>query len=392
MLCYVRLSILIMIVKWEFVFLQRDGCLAISFKQLGLKWYTSVPESTRNSTILQRKQVLGLLTVGFTFRPQLHIKTSTSLVLFLSPWRDFEENGTHSSSWQKERQIVQVQKSHEPRSRPILPHVARPDNIRIINSSATQLDSDSAVPRPLTKAEIRQIIAEYVQALFDEVEIHGAEGAGYPIDQCTQGRSRARDDEKGGNFFWKSGALYSSIGAVVDVIGGERVRVRLSPWQIRGWGWRISFCGFCTFLLGNAGLFAFDWGEDCCWYGVWGFGDTDILVAFEKHLMSDPDLVLMVFDAGALWSGIGIHSMCRFQVGRMRGYPFSEEFEGNVGLRSVRVLELGVCGGDKLWVDLGLERLLPRENYKVNRAWSTGRTDTGQTSKEDDIKNHGRIN
>lgn len=89
-------------------------------------------------------------------------------------------------------------------------------------------------PKAMTKADIDNAIAEFVQgaknameAGFDGVEIHGANG--YLIDQFLRSNSNVRTDEYGGSQENRVRFLLEVTQAVVDAIGKEKTGVRLSP-------------------------------------------------------------------------------------------------------------------------------------------------------------------
>lgn len=91
------------------------------------------------------------------------------------------------------------------------------------------------VPRALDVDGIHQIIADYRQAAlnalaagFDGVEIHGANG--YLIDQFLRTTSNQRTDEYGGSQENRLRFLKEVVSAVADVVGADRVGIRLAPY------------------------------------------------------------------------------------------------------------------------------------------------------------------
>jgi len=93
---------------------------------------------------------------------------------------------------------------------------------------------DYVEPRPLDSTELPSIVQDYVHATrcaiaagFDGVEIHAANG--YLLDQFLRDGSNQRTDAYGGSFENRARFLLEVTQAVVDVIGHERVGVRLSP-------------------------------------------------------------------------------------------------------------------------------------------------------------------
>jgi N-ethylmaleimide reductase len=90
------------------------------------------------------------------------------------------------------------------------------------------------VPRALETAEIPGIVAEFRQgaqlamdAGFDGVEIHGANG--YLLDQFLNSNSNIRTDEYGGSIANRARFHLAVTDAVVTVWGRDRVGIRLSP-------------------------------------------------------------------------------------------------------------------------------------------------------------------
>jgi N-ethylmaleimide reductase len=89
-------------------------------------------------------------------------------------------------------------------------------------------------PRALTEAEIPGIIADYrhaaecaLQAGFDGVEIHGANG--YLIDQFLRDKTNLRTDRYGGSLENRARFLLEVTETVTAVWGGNRVGLRISP-------------------------------------------------------------------------------------------------------------------------------------------------------------------
>jgi len=114
--------------------------------------------------------------------------------------------------------------------------VARKEGFAIVAPSAIPIEEGTAVPQAMTIEEIKQTVQDFVdasenamQAGFDGVEIHGANG--YLLDQFIQDISNKRDDDYGGSVENRSRLLNDVIEAVVNAIGPERVGLRLSPWS-----------------------------------------------------------------------------------------------------------------------------------------------------------------
>jgi N-ethylmaleimide reductase len=89
-------------------------------------------------------------------------------------------------------------------------------------------------PRALATGEIPAIVASYrkaalraMEAGFDGVEVHGANG--YLIEQFLRDSINDRTDEYGGAIENRVRLLVEVMHAVVDAIGGGRTALRLSP-------------------------------------------------------------------------------------------------------------------------------------------------------------------
>jgi N-ethylmaleimide reductase len=92
-------------------------------------------------------------------------------------------------------------------------------------------------PRALETAEIAGVIDSFrqaarnaLQAGFDGVEIHGANG--YLIEQFLQSHTNLRTDQYGGSIANRARFLMEITQAVIEVWGADRVGVRLSPYGI----------------------------------------------------------------------------------------------------------------------------------------------------------------
>ncbi len=93
---------------------------------------------------------------------------------------------------------------------------------------------DTSTPRALETGEIPGILDDYrkaaqaaIEAGFDGVEIHGANG--YLVDQFLRSSSNARTDEYGGSIDNRVRFLGEVVAAVAGAIGGGRTGIRISP-------------------------------------------------------------------------------------------------------------------------------------------------------------------
>ncbi|KAI1075774.1 12-oxophytodienoate reductase 1 [Whalleya microplaca] len=93
----------------------------------------------------------------------------------------------------------------------------------------------SIPPKPMTVDEIQTVVQDFakaaknaVEAGFDGVEIHGANG--YLLDQFLHDNINNRTDEYGGSIENRSKFHLEVVKAVSDAIGSDKVGLRLSPW------------------------------------------------------------------------------------------------------------------------------------------------------------------
>ena len=89
-------------------------------------------------------------------------------------------------------------------------------------------------PRELTSAEVKQTIDDFataaknaIQAGFDGVELHGANG--YIVHQFLGTNTNLRTDEYGGTDPNRARFLFEVVDAISDAIGSEKLGVKLSP-------------------------------------------------------------------------------------------------------------------------------------------------------------------
>ncbi|KAI9253864.1 hypothetical protein BDA99DRAFT_486118 [Phascolomyces articulosus] len=101
-----------------------------------------------------------------------------------------------------------------------------------------ELGNDFEIPHALTKQEINDIVNDFVQAAknaiaagFDGVEIHGANGKSYLLDQFLNSSSNIRTDVYGGSIENRARFTLQVVKAVTGAIGVERTAIRFSPWS-----------------------------------------------------------------------------------------------------------------------------------------------------------------
>jgi NADPH2 dehydrogenase len=122
-----------------------------------------------------------------------------------------------------------------------LGRAADPENLKkefgkkVVSASDIPFEG-GATPTPLTEEEIWEFVGYYKQAAlnaieagFDGVEVHGANG--YLIDQFLQDVSNNRTDAWGGSVEKRARFGLEVTKAVVGAIGAERTGIRLSPYS-----------------------------------------------------------------------------------------------------------------------------------------------------------------
>src|SRR5699024_8130129 len=94
-------------------------------------------------------------------------------------------------------------------------------------------------PKALTAREIKGVIADFVQAAknaieagFDGVEVHGANG--YLIEQFFNPHVNNRTDDYGGSVKNRTNFVVEVAKKIAAEIGSERTGIRLSPFSNLG--------------------------------------------------------------------------------------------------------------------------------------------------------------
>lgn len=115
------------------------------------------------------------------------------------------------------------------------PNVAKAEGFQVKAPSPIGIE-ESFIPGEMTEADIKSFIADYAQAArnaieagFDGVELHGANG--YLVDQFIQDVSNKRTDKYGGSIENRSRFAVEVVDALVSAVGADKVGLRLSPWS-----------------------------------------------------------------------------------------------------------------------------------------------------------------
>jgi len=229
-----------------------------------------------------------------------------------------------------------------------------------------------ATPTPLTEDEIWEYVGLYKQAAlnaveagFDGVEIHGANG--YLVDQFLQDVSNQRTDQWGGSVENRARFGLEVSKAVVGAIGAERTGIRMSPFStFQGMKMKDPVPQFSYYveelkklklayihvvesrIAGNADVpqtetidFLVDiWGKTSPVLLAGGFNqdsayktvdeehkDSDVVIVFGRYFISNPDLVFRVKEKIPFADYDRSTFYLKKQERGYTDYPFSKEWE-----------------------------------------------------------------
>ncbi|KAH6621970.1 hypothetical protein C7974DRAFT_315518 [Boeremia exigua] len=115
-------------------------------------------------------------------------------------------------------------------------NVLESQGFRMLSSSAVPMSPQDQTPDAMTESEIADAIADYAAAAknaiaagFDGVEIHGANG--YLPDQFLQTTCNKRKDRWGGSIENRARFHLEVAKAVIAAVGAHRTAMRLSPYS-----------------------------------------------------------------------------------------------------------------------------------------------------------------
>ncbi|KAL4876476.1 NADH:flavin oxidoreductase NADH oxidase family protein [Aspergillus karnatakaensis] len=259
------------------------------------------------------------------------------------------------------------------------PQFLKEKGLRYRSASAIPMQGVDAIPSEMTETEIQETIESFVDtarrviaAGGDGVEIHCAHG--YLLDQFLSDAVNHRSDKWGGSTENRARLVLEVVRAVVAAIGADRVALRLSPYAAFQDAEKGDIQGQYLYLInrlreivpplaylslveatGDPGALVFGgkevnqgrtldfilqaWGNrsPVIVAGGYGpetaaraleehYGEWDVLVAFGRHFLANPDLVYRIRH------GIELNKYHRptfylpmSEVG-YNDYPFSEEF------------------------------------------------------------------
>ncbi|KAI0799157.1 NADH:flavin oxidoreductase/NADH oxidase [Xylaria sp. FL0064] len=116
------------------------------------------------------------------------------------------------------------------------PKVHEAMGTKLLSSSAVPINETTGLPEEMTEEDIWEAIGDYAKAAknamaagFDGVELHGANG--YLIDQFMQDTCNKRTDAWGGSVENRARFAVEATKAVVNAIGTDKTAIRLSPFS-----------------------------------------------------------------------------------------------------------------------------------------------------------------
>lgn len=121
-------------------------------------------------------------------------------------------------------------------AQPISSSAIKAENVKVFIDNGTDAPGfvDVVTPREMTQDDINHVIAEYRQAAlnaieagFDGIELHAANG--YLINQFIDSEANNRTDQYGGSIENRLRFLSEVVAAMAEAIGADRVGVRLAP-------------------------------------------------------------------------------------------------------------------------------------------------------------------
>ncbi|KAJ5938609.1 hypothetical protein N7466_001743 [Penicillium verhagenii] len=247
------------------------------------------------------------------------------------------------------------------------------------SSSAVAMKNSEITPRAMTEAEILETIQGFVDtskravlAGADGVEIHSAHG--YLLDQFLTSSVNLRTDKWGGSIENRSRLTLEVVRAVVQAIGAEKVAIRFSPYAGFQGSEKTDYLELYTYLLtelkkmnvkfaylslveatGDPGALIWndkaihqeksldfildEWNnlspvivaggyqpDTAAWAVEEKYKKWDVMVAFGRHFIANPDLVFRVKEGLPLTKYNRATFYSRKAWEGYNDYPFSPEF------------------------------------------------------------------
>jgi N-ethylmaleimide reductase len=153
-------------------------------------------------------------------------------------WRNVT-HAVHAGGGRIFIQLMHTGRIGHPLNLPAGAKVLGPSAVAAKEEIYTDAEGMNPLPTPhaMTEADIRTAVNEFAQAAkdaveagFDGVELHGANG--YLIEQFIRPTSNLRTDGYGGPIENRARFVLEVVQATVDAIGKDRVGIRLSPFGV----------------------------------------------------------------------------------------------------------------------------------------------------------------
>ncbi|KAI8350129.1 hypothetical protein BD560DRAFT_376506 [Blakeslea trispora] len=181
--------------------------------------------TTKNGLLISEATFINRLAGGHPHAPGIYTEEQ------IEGWKKVTK-AVHQKGGVIFLQLWHVGRSGSKFFNPNLEQVVSASNIQM--KGKTFDGRDTEVPRALTVEEIKQLIQDYRQAAinaieagFDGVEVHGANG--HLIDQFTNSGTNNRTDQYGGSIENRARFALEIIDAIAGAIGVERTAIRFSP-------------------------------------------------------------------------------------------------------------------------------------------------------------------
>jgi N-ethylmaleimide reductase len=135
-------------------------------------------------------------------------------------------------------QLMHTGRIAHPSNMPENAEILAPSSIRAAGNMWTDVLGMQAHPEPksMSTTDIQNVVKEFsmaaknaIQAGFDGVEIHGANG--YLLEQFLNPHINKRTDEYGGSISHRNRFVLEVVDSIIHAIGKEKVGIRLSPYS-----------------------------------------------------------------------------------------------------------------------------------------------------------------
>jgi len=136
-------------------------------------------------------------------------------------------------------QLMHTGRISHPLNMPLGSEVLAPSAVKAAGQMFTDAKKlqDFIVPKPMTRDDIINAIAEFINAAkkaveagFDGVELHGANG--YLLEEFLSPVSNVRTDNYGGSIENRCRFVIEVVKAVADAIGRDKTGIRISPYGV----------------------------------------------------------------------------------------------------------------------------------------------------------------